>query len=158
MLNDTHASDDHEKANLFNTYFSSIFTNDSSVPLELPDYIHSTSYIENINISEEEVFEALVGLDPNKVMEIDNINSKILKYCATPLVLPIHHLFSLMLVYQSLPQDWKIHIIIISVHKSGNRSAVINYRPISLLCVASKELNVLFLIKSVKAIHSFTFS
>jgi len=61
-------------------YFSSIFTNDSSVSLEPPDYIQSTNYIENINIFEEEVFEALAGLDPDKVMEIDKINPKILKY------------------------------------------------------------------------------
>ena len=30
--------------------------------------------------------------------------------------------------------------IITPVHKSGNKSAVINYRPISLLCVVSKVL------------------
>ena len=82
VLNDPYASDDHDNANLFKMYFSSIFTNDSNVPLELPDYIQSTNYIENINISEEEVFEALTGQDPNKAMGIDSINPKVLKYCA----------------------------------------------------------------------------
>ena len=139
VLNNTHASDDHGKANLFNKYFSSIFTKDSSVLLEPPEYIHSTNCIENINISEDEVFEALTGLDPNKAMGIDNINPKILKYCASALVQPIHHLFSLTLVNQSLPQDWKMYIIT-PVHKSGNKSAVNSYRSISLLCVVSKVL------------------
>ena len=102
-------------------------------------FIIRSSCIENITISEYEVFEPLSALDPNKATGIDNINPKILKYCAPALFLPIHHLFSLTLVYQLLPQDWKTHIIT-PVHKSGNKSAVNNYQPISLLCVISKVL------------------
>jgi len=83
-------------------YFSSTFTKDSSVPLELPDYIHSSNYMENVNISKEEVCEASIGLDSNKAMGIDNINPKILKYCALALVLLIYHLFSLTLVFHKI--------------------------------------------------------
>ena len=43
-------------------------------------------------ISEEEVFEALTSLNPNKAMGIHNINPKILKHCASVLVQPMHHL------------------------------------------------------------------
>ena len=43
------------------------------------------------------------------------------------------------LIHQSLLLDWKTHIIS-PVYKSGNKSAVNNYRPISLLCVVSKVL------------------
>jgi len=68
VFNDTHASSDIYKANLFNTYFSSVFSNDSSAPFELPDDIISSYHIRDIEISEEEVFEALTSLDPNKAI------------------------------------------------------------------------------------------
>ena len=38
-----------------------------------------------------------------------------------------------------IPTDWKCHAIS-PIHKSGNRSLVTNYRPISLLCCVSKVL------------------
>jgi len=55
VFNDTHASSDIDKTNLFNTYFSSVFSNDSSAPFELPDDIISSNHIRDIEISEEEV-------------------------------------------------------------------------------------------------------
>ena len=136
MFNDTHASSDYDKENLFNNYFRSVFAKDSYVTSDLPNYLHRTNYIDNIEISEEEVFEAITSLNSNKAV---GINPNILKYCASVLVQPIHHLFLLTLAHQSLPQDWKTHIISL-VFKSGNKSAVNNYRPISLLCIMSKVL------------------
>jgi len=137
VFNDTHASSDIDKANLFNTYLSSVFSNDSSVPFELPEDIIFSNHIRDIEVSKEEVFEALTSLDPNKAMAID---PKILKFRAPVLVQPIYHLFLLSLIHQSLPLDQKIHIIS-PVYKSGNKSAVNNnYHPISLLCVVSKVL------------------
>ena len=38
-----------------------------------------------------------------------------------------------------IPEEWRIHLII-PIFKSGDRSAVKNYRPISLLCTISKVL------------------
>ena len=72
-----------------NTYFRSVFSKDSS---ELSDHTHlshSPNHIENIEISKEEVFVTLAGLDPNKAMGIDNINAKVSKHCALVLVQPI---------------------------------------------------------------------
>ena len=72
-------------------------------------------------------------------MGIDNIGPKILKLCAPALYLPIHHLFSLSLSHQCLPAEWCIHCIV-PVFKSGDRTSIINYRPISLLCTTSLVL------------------
>jgi len=69
-------------------------------------------------------------------MGIDNIH---LKFSAPVLFQPIHHLFLKSLFYQSLTLDWKT-CIISPVSKSGNKSAVNNYHPISLSCVVSKVL------------------
>jgi len=75
VFNDTHASTDYDKVNLFNNYFSSVFTKDSCATSDLPYCSHPDTYIDNyidnIEIFEEEVFEALTSLDPNKAMRID---------------------------------------------------------------------------------------
>ena len=72
-------------------------------------------------------------------MGIDGIGPKILKYCSLSLYKPLHHLFSLCLSQHCIPEQWKIHLIT-PIHKSGDKSAVRNYRPISLLCSISKVL------------------
>ena len=81
-------------------------------------------------------------LDPNKATGIDNIGPKILKYCAFALTRPLCHLFNLSLASGVIPQEWKVHIVV-PVYKSGDRSSVKNYRPISLLCNTSKILESL---------------
>ena len=47
------------------------------------------------------------------------------------------HLFSLSITNDVIP--WKCHSIT-PIHKSGDKSQVTNYRPISLLCIISKVL------------------
>ena len=47
------------------------------------------------------------------------------------------HKFLTCLSQHCIPEQWKIHLIA-PVHKSGDKSAVTNYRPISLLCSISK--------------------
>ena len=48
-------------------------------------------------------------------------------------------LFQTSLIYETIPLEWKCHSIT-PIHKSGDRSCVSNYRPISLLCNISKVL------------------
>ena len=50
-------------------------------------------YLVYINISEEEVFEALNSLDPDKSSGIDTIGPRVLKKCAHSLCGPLHNLF-----------------------------------------------------------------
>ena len=75
-------------------------------------------------------------------MGTDNIGPKVLKQCALALYVPLHHLFNLSLSQQVIPTEWKCHAIT-PIHKSGDRSLVKNYRPISLLCCVSKVLESL---------------
>ena len=67
---------------------------------------------------------------------------KSLEHCALALYKPLHHLFLLSLSQHYLPSDWRTHLIF-PVFKSGDKSSVCNYRPISLLCTVSKVLEKL---------------
>ena len=75
-------------------------------------------------------------------MGIDGIGPKVIKYGALALYKPLHHLFLLILSQHYLPQDWRVHLIT-PIFKSGDKTSVCNYRPISLLCIVSKVLEKL---------------
>ena len=53
--------------------------------------------LDNIDIEERDVWEALCALDPSKSQGIDEIGLKILRSCGTALGAPLQHLFQLML-------------------------------------------------------------
>ena len=160
--NATTADADLDKAELFNQYFYSIFTSSDYC---LPDTTHLTvpvNHLDSINLTEQEVIDALNNLNPNKARGIDNIAPVILKNCAFALALPIHHLFTTSLRSGNLLSEWKTHKII-PVFKSGDKTSVANYRPISLLCVISKVLERLVYDKVINTIapsitpHQFGF-
>lgn len=138
FLDSTCASLDQDKANLFNKFFFSVYSQESSQPSQA-DHSQSHSSLSSIDISIPDVFNALISLDPSKAMGIDHIGPKVLKYCATALCTPVHHLFSVSLCTGQLPNEWRTHLIT-PIFKAGDRSSIKNYRPISLLCSISKVL------------------
>ena len=81
----------------------------------------------------------LSTLDPTKAAGCDNIGPRLLRHCALALYRIFHHLFCLSLQQSYIPAEWRIHLIT-PILKSGDKSLVANYRPISLLCVVSKVL------------------
>ncbi len=93
-------------------------------------------------ISLDEVYESLCNLNTSKAMGIDNIHNYVLKHCSGSLSRPIYHLFSHCLQQSYLPSEWLTHKVI-PIFKSGDRSSIKNYRPISLLCHLSKVLECL---------------
>ena len=128
---------DSDKACAFNTYFQSVYL-PSAIP-PVPSSIAPLSNLSTIDISLHDTFTALIHLDPTKSMGIDGIGPLVLRSCATPLCTPLHHLFSTSLQFSAIPSEWKVHRIT-PVFKTGDRSLVDNYRPISLLCIVFKVL------------------
>ena len=151
-----------EKAELLNYFFHSVF-NVSSGTLQLDTSVCPEGSLSSINISLSYTFIGLASLDPSKAMGGDGIPPAILKHSATVLAEPVHHLFSLCLSQEYLPDEWHQHHII-AIPKSGDRSQVSNYRPISLLCCLSKVLERLvfdkvseFLVTSSVSLSQFGF-
>ena len=132
----TTAESDQDKAQLFN---HSIFTT-SSFPLpnltELPKIYPCLS-----TITQEEVYQILVCLQPAGG---DGIGPKLLKSCALSLYEVFHHLFSLSLSQSCIPLEWRVHTMK-PIHKSGDRTSVENYRPISLLARPQRSLQKSYL-------------
>ena len=73
-----------------------------------------------------------------------SVNPRVLKFSALPLSGPICHLFQQCFVQSYLPQEWRTHCVV-PIYKSGDKTLVSNYRPVSLLCSISKVLEKLFL-------------
>ena len=95
--------------------------------------------LHNVEIIELEVLTILNSLNVNKAAGIDNIGPKVLRYCALSLLKPICHLFSVSLSTGSIPAQWRTHCVV-PIYKSGDKSFVSNYQPVSLLCILSKVL------------------
>ena len=103
-------------------------------PFYLPD---SLSVLNDIQISHGDILTALTHLDPSKAIGVDGFGPQLFRSCAHALCTPLHHLFNTSLQYSIIPSQWKIHRII-PIFKSGAKTVVSNYRPISLLCTVSK--------------------
>ena len=138
---DQSASTDNEKASLFNHYFYSVLKPGRIIPNYPPAFISTdvSGIVTSINFSADDVYLELSKLDPSKATGLDVISSRLLKYCALALYIPIHHVFKLSINSQSIPSHWKVHCIV-PVLKSGDKSSVRNYQPISLLSIISMTL------------------
>ena len=75
--------------------------------------------------------------------------TRCVKQLCSGLIFPnIHHLFTISLSRQIILEEWRINLVV-PFRKSGNKSEVSNYRPISLLCVVSKILEHLVYVKTI---------
>jgi len=148
------ATENTDKASLFNEYLFSVFTTSNFELPANPDQM-VRRHLLSIQISEQEILDALISLCTDKATGIDGIGPRILKQCAYILVKPLHHLFSTSLNRSSHPHEWHIHTIV-PVHKSGEKSGqATNYHPISLLSSTSKVLEQLIYNKIISYFSSF---
>lgn len=124
------------KAEAFNNYFASVFNPLDNLPANI-DTPYTDNIITDIVIRQEEVLEALQKLNPSKSPGPDLIHPRILKECAEELAPSLCALFNLSLHLGKLPLEWK-RSNVVPVFKKGVKSAISNYRPISLLSIVSK--------------------
>lgn len=128
-------------ATCFNAYFNSTFTRSDYTLPKLEDLPAPQDCLSSISIDSSDVYRALCSLDPTKAMGCDNISARVLKNCATSLCEPVCVLFTHCLETFKLPDLWKVHKIT-AIPKSGDLAQFRNYRPISLLCILSKVLEM----------------
>lgn len=88
-------------------------------------------------ITRLEVLRLLKSLKRNKETGLDDLPPRLLKDSAEYISAPLTYLINLSITTNMIPTDWKMAKVI-PIHKSGTRSNLDNYRPISILPTISK--------------------
>ena len=129
-------TNDCDKANAFNQFFSSVgVTDNNSMPC--CNDVTLLSILDNIVISETEVIRSISKLRSNSSSGPDGLPPvlfKRLKYC---LSYPLALLYNQLISVGALPPEW-LTAYIVPVFKKGSAGDVSNYRPISFMCVPCK--------------------
>ena len=92
----------------------------------------------NISVTPEIVRTVVMNLDFSKASGPDCIPVVVLKNCEPELSYILAELFSKCLKESCFPDYWKVSSLVLVFKNVGERSASINYRPVSLLSVVSK--------------------
>ena len=138
----TLVSSDAGKAEVFNTYFSSVFVQEENVN-KMPDFSPSVKEtLSNIEFTEFDILKLLQNLNSSKSPGPDSIHPRILKECALQLAEPLYILFTKSLIEGRIPSPWKL-VNITPVFKKGSRKDASNYRPVSLTSVCCKTMEKL---------------
>ena len=97
----------------------------------------SDTALSNIQLTENEVFKALDGLDSSKACGPDGIPGKLLKMTANIIAPSLCQIYNLSLYQGVVPACWKLANVT-PVFKKDDPTLASNYRPISLLSIISK--------------------
>ena len=133
-LNGTYRNLAKDKAQLFNNFFFDQFSEASLYNIDI-DWSNDSSF--DIDFSCDRIMNLLSGINSNKACGPDGIHGKILKHCAVSLANPLSLIFKISYNSGSIPKEWKVANVV-PVHKSGCKSNIENYRPISLTSLAMK--------------------
>jgi hypothetical protein len=134
--------DDHQKADVLNNFFSSVFTNEPPGNLPHMDDYPIDFNMPDLEIKEEIVETLLKRLNPIKSCGPDGIHPKFLKEVSKELSIPLTILFKTSLETMQVPRKWK-DARITAIFKKGDRKKATNYRPVSLTSIICKVLEQL---------------
>ena len=133
----TKATNDQDKANLLNNYFSSVFTVEDLNTIPVPPRYHAGQPLVNVTITTENVTLKLTKLLPGKSPGPDGWHPRILRELAPNIAKPLSILLQKSLKESHIPPSWKEgHIT--PIFKKGKKSSPANYRPVSLTSIISK--------------------
>jgi hypothetical protein len=97
----------------------------------------NAKYLNILGVDENIVLSAIRRLKSTMTAGPDLVPSFLIKDCGAVLAKPLTYIFNLILKSSIFPVAWKMSHVT-PVFKSGDRSDVTNYRPISLICNFSK--------------------
>ena len=127
-------TDATEKANVFNTYYSTVFSSQDNIP-HIQSGNSGVPFITDIKI----ITRRIKAIGKNKSVGPDRVSGEILKVGGEAMISYITRLLDRTVNNGSLPGDWK-KATVIPVYKGDDRSLVTNYRPVSLISVVCKQM------------------
>ena len=136
----------YDIANIFNNFFSTIglqiheaTNNHSGNKEDFKKYMKNTvcQSMYFTPISEAVLYDVVSKLDVNKSAGYDDISAKVVKCSIHAIATPLCNIINFSIEKGVFPNSMKIAKVI-PVFKSGNKTSLTNYRPISILSVFSK--------------------
>lgn len=131
-------TDPNEKAEIFNRFFSSVFTHDNGI---CPDVVNRAGddSLDTVLFTPDIVRTVLQRLKPSTSAGSDGIPNLFLKKCANCLAVPLCHIYSISFLDGCLPSAWK-YALVTPVHKKGPTSDPNNFRPVSLTATCCRAM------------------
>ncbi|KAL4098606.1 hypothetical protein QTP88_023174 [Uroleucon formosanum] len=156
------AISDKDKAELFGTHLSNIFTPHSNVNPESTHLDNIARFLDSPlpmslpakHTTPNEIKHLISKLKPRKSLGYDLITNKILQHLPNKTLLLLTFIYNSMLRLSHFPQIWKFSIVIL-IHKPGKpKHLPSSYRPISLLPVLAKLFEKIIIKRIRPLIHS----
>ena len=88
--------------------------------------------LDNIDITEDEIYDIIVNLDPNTASGPDLISNKMIKNVAGAIAKALRIIFNRSLREGIFPDIWKLGNLV-PLYKKGDRSISANYRQVTLV-------------------------
>jgi hypothetical protein len=129
--------DDGQRANLLNSYFSSVCTIDDGNMPPVSRVVQESVSLDTVDFSPAKVLAAIKKLKPNKSGGPDGFPPLLFKQLAPALATPLSLIFESLMSVGCIPSEWA-HAFVTPIYKGGNASDISNYRPVSLTCIACK--------------------
>lgn len=125
------------KAQHFNFYFSSVFSNCDYCNHAVCPVPYAAGLMNDVVFDQRGIQLLLEGLNVNSAPGPDNLPTALLSMCAPSVSKYLRIIFTKSLEEGALPWDWKMANVA-PIHKTGPRSLPSNYRPVSLTSVVCK--------------------
>ena len=129
-------SDNKSMAGILNSFFTSVFTQET-LPVPEISMRNSGESLSEVQFSTEKVEAKVDALKPDSAAGPDNITARYLKETANVLSLPLSIVFKRSLDEGVVPDDWRRGNIT-PIFKSGSKMSPGNYRPVYLTCIICK--------------------
>ena len=101
-----------------------------------------TVELSSFQFNDQDILKIKIALHVNEAHGWDHISIRMIKICDQLIVKPLSIIYQNCLNTGTFPDIWKKSNIV-PVHKKGEKQVVNNYRPVSLLPVCGKILEIL---------------
>ena len=128
-------TNDQEKADTLQEFFSSVFTSESLDELPPFSYRNFKDELTDINFTDDMVKKKLTKLKINKSPGPDQIHPRVLHEIADVICRPLAYIFNTSVKNRTLPKAWKKANVSAIYKRKGSKSLPSNYRPVSLTAI-----------------------
>ncbi len=142
-MNNEIASDDLQKANMLNNFYTSVFTHEDTNHIPEPGFLFTDALLTDLVITESRVRKVLKSINQNKSPGADKHHPRVLKELQEQLVKPLTELFNKCIDEGYLPPAWKDANVTPIYKNKGAKSSPNNYRPVSLTSIICKILETI---------------